>query len=211
VRDISGAFDLVEGNKELKLEAARNQARFLKQAITWSQLDHCGQHLRGDPALHLLRAKSLMRSGQLSAAASNYLHTGQPKEFATFLFSWTCMGYSSERDLFLARAVLQLLALENLRDANVLYESFLGLLALKGQPLKPTPLANFVRMLLKTVERDAYPLFQVLVQKYTPSLNRDASFQQLLDRIQEVYFGVRVQKRGMQAMLDNMLGMFGGR
>ena len=30
-------------------------------------------------------------------------------------------------------------------------------------------------MLLKTVERDAYPLFQVLVQKYTPSLNRDAS------------------------------------
>lgn len=211
VLKISDAFVVLENNNpQQQMEAAKNQGRFLKAAIHWSTLAKHGHFAKGDPDFHLLRAQAMQRRKDLPSASTNFLHAGKPQLFAQFLYDWSALGYQSERDMFLTRAVLQLLALENLKDANLLHEQFSKILAEKGTPLKNTPLANFTRFLLKTVERDAYPLYQVLVQKYAPSLNRDQSFIQYLDRIQEIYFGVKPQKRGMQAMLDNMLGMFGG-
>lgn len=87
------------------------------------------------------------------------------------LVKWSQTGHKTERDLYLARGVLQLLSLENLRDANIVYNSFLT------QAPISSPLINFLRFLLVTLERQALPLFQLLQQKYALSLERDASFQ----------------------------------
>ncbi|GBG29212.1 Golgi to ER traffic protein 4-like [Hondaea fermentalgiana] len=206
VLEVAKAFEEVENKKD----AAKNQARFLKACIVWSQLSHCGNFEKGDPALHRLAAGAKVRMGDISGAATHYLHAREPKEFATFLYQWTSMGYQGERDLFLARAVLQLLALENLKDANTLYDTFVGLLAMKKTPLQDTPLAHFVKFLLRAVECDAYPLFKMLCEKYQPSIQRDANFQMYLDRISEMYFGIKAQKRGFQAIIDSMLQGFGG-
>lgn len=42
-----------------------------------------------------------------------------------------------------------------------------------------TPLINYIRFLLMTLERDAYPLFDMLRKKYAPSINRDIVFQEV--------------------------------
>lgn len=195
-----------EASKNVKAEAAKNHARFLKACIAWSTLKRCGQHERGDPDLHHLAAKAKVAMGDLPGASTHYLHARQPKEFALFLFQWSTLGYANERDLFLAKVVLQLLALENLQDANTVHSAFLALLVMKKTPLKSTPLSNFVAFLLKTVERDAFKLFQVLCTKYQPALRRDPSFQAYLDRISEIYFGVKPQKTGIQAMMEMFSG-----
>lgn len=50
---------------------------------------------------------------------------------------------------------------------------------------------------LQTVEReDASPLFQTLRRKYAVSLGRDQAFQAYMDRIGEIYFGIKAY-RGM--------------
>lgn len=211
ILDISGAFQALEADEVRRAEAAKNEGRFLKAAIAWSTLAKCGQFATGDPDFHLLRAKAMVRRKDLPSASTNFLHAGQPKEFAEFLYQWSCSGYQSEREMFLARAVLQLLALENLKDANALYTEFNAILDKNKCPLKQTPLAHFTKYLLKTVERDAFPLFQMLCQKYMQVLQRDQSFILYLDRIQESFFGVKPQKRGMSAMLEQFSGMFGGR
>ena len=91
----------------------------------------------------------------------------------------------------------RLLALENLQDANVVYETFLALAAQSGQPVD-TPLTHFLGFLLQclqvrpvlllctkqatlttmrvtcvALQREAAPLFKALVAAYEPSLARD--------------------------------------
>ena len=53
------------------------------------------------------------------------------------------------------------LASGNLRDANKLFQLFLD----ASPDMPDTPLCNFLKFLLLTLERDAYPLFEVLRRK----------------------------------------------
>ena len=124
------------------------------------------------------------------------------------LWEWSCKGYKSERDLFITRAVLQLLSLENLRDANAVFEAFNDKLA-KKKVVLDSPLMNFTRFLLLTCERDAQPLFLMLQQKYAPSLARDESFSTYMTYIGQKFFGIQPPP-SMAGMLQNMMGMFGG-
>jgi len=204
---VAGAFDS-DTLKDRPQDAAKSQARFLKAAISWSTLTHHGTFEKGDPQLHRLAASAKVKMGDLAGAATHYLHAHEPKEFASFLFQWSSKGYHGERDMFIARAVLQLLALENMKDANILLATFIALGKMQNKPVPETPLLHFTEFLLKTVERDAFPLFRMICEKYQKSIQRDPSFQMYLDRISQIYFGVQPQKRGMQAMMENMLGMF---
>ncbi|VAH57535.1 unnamed protein product [Triticum turgidum subsp. durum] len=52
-----------------------------------------------------------------------------------------------------------------------------------------TAIARSVLML----ERDAYPLFRTLRQKYSASTDRDSVFEELLDEIAAKFYGVRQQ------------------
>lgn len=60
-------------------------------------------------------------------------------------------GYASERDLFLARAVLQLLCLGNLKDANAVRDEYLRKWEEQGVKLD-SPLVHFIKFLLLTLE-----------------------------------------------------------
>eukprot|EP00516_Mucochytrium_quahogii_P011216 CAMPEP_0203788092 /NCGR_PEP_ID=MMETSP0100_2-20121128/2636_1 /ASSEMBLY_ACC=CAM_ASM_000210 /TAXON_ID=96639 /ORGANISM=" , Strain NY0313808BC1" /LENGTH=300 /DNA_ID=CAMNT_0050690759 /DNA_START=208 /DNA_END=1110 /DNA_ORIENTATION=- len=207
IEEVNAAFMKVDA----KEEAVKNQCRFLKACITWSYLKNFGRYEKGDPRLHLLAAQAKIRINDATGASANFLHSHRPDLFAEFLVNVSTMGYVREKDLFLARGVLQLLALENLKDAVVLHDTFLDIINKQGQKMPDTPLYHFTTFLLKTVERDAYPLFKMLCEKYSTTINRDPTFPMYIDRISEVFFGVKPQKKGLQAMMDNMLGMFGGK
>jgi len=198
------AFSLVNDQKE----SAKALGRVLKACISWSSVKQGGRYEKGDPQFHLYSAKAKTKAGDYAGASTHYLHAKEPKLHAEFLYEWSTHGYAKERENFVVRAVLQLLALENMKDANIVFERYQEICTEKKTKLSNSPLMNFTAYLLKTLERDAYPLFQLLRDKYASSLKRDPSFQMYLDRIQDRYFGVKPQKHGIQAMMDNMLGMF---
>jgi len=93
------------------------------------------------------------------------------------------------------------LCLENVGGANTVLQLYS-----KGCGEKlDSPLLHFVQFLLKTVERDAAPLFSMLRTKYAVSIARDPNLEQYLNKIGEVYFDIKAPQ-GMLATLTGMLG-----
>ena len=136
-------------------------------------------------------------------------------ELGRFLYDWALRGYARERDLYLARAVLQLLATSgNMRDANAARDEFLRRAAAGDKDAAAavfdSPLAHFVKFLLLTLERDARPLFLTLCDKYRPALStREPELAQLLPAIGKRFFGIEPPVNPMQQMMQSMLGLGG--
>lgn len=114
-------------------------------------------HERAAPVeqLHLWTARAAVAAGpaHFGDAQRHFLEANSAHEFGEFVYGWARSGYSVELDLFLARAVLQLLCLGNLRDANAVTDAFLAKAAADGVSDRiDTPLAHFLRFLLLTLE-----------------------------------------------------------
>jgi hypothetical protein len=107
-------------------------------------------------------------------AQKHYLRSNDPEGFAGMLVQWADEVYPSEQDLLVARAVLMYLCLQNLKDANIIYSLFKN-----RYTTLDTPLFNYTRFLLLTLERDALPLFDLLRNTYQKSLQRDPTFTQV--------------------------------
>ncbi|KAH9251085.1 hypothetical protein BASA81_010984 [Batrachochytrium salamandrivorans] len=190
-------------------EGLRERKRFLKLAIEYTAAK--GPWPQGEPELHLNFARMGLKEKNLLEATKHYVHANKVDEFSDVLVAWASTGPESERDLYLARGVLQLLCYENLGDANLLNVKFRK----DCSGLEITPLLRFVDFLLRTLERDAYPLFQVLRQKYAPSIaraqqpNAPNPFDMYLDKIALVFYGVQPPKSGMGNMMDMLMkGLF---
>jgi len=181
-------------------DAVVAQTTLVKAAIKWSA-QH-GEHIHGHPSLHNIAASSFMRHEMFEKAQPHFLRGDTPESFAEMLVKWSAMGYRSERDLFLARAVLGYLALKNLQDANLVYERVMETVT------DPTPLDNFLRFLLLVLERDAIPLFQELRRRYAPTLDRDPTLHMFLDAIGNVFYSIQTQQGGLAGMMGEMMKSF---
>jgi len=173
---------------------------FIKNVAKWTMEN--GEFKEGDPTFHNTLAEYYYSKGPeyFGKAQKHFLRGNEIVKFANMLVTWSQLVPSSEKDLIIARAVLQYIALSNLKDANIVMDSFM-----KALPELPqTPLINFLRFLLVAMERDAYPLFDILRKKYKPSLDRDPSFQQYLDHIALTYFKVQ-PTGGMNNFLGEMM------
>jgi len=180
-----------------KADAGRES--FMKGCLKWSISE--GANKLGEPMLHRLMAEAYAKEKEYGKASKHFIRSNDVGRFSEVLSDWSKEVYASERDLVIARAVLQLLAAGNLKDANIVYKSFLNL----NSNFPQTPLMNYLRYLLMTMERDAYPLFDVLRKKYEPSLCRDPSFDQFLDQIAQVFFNVRPQTPGMGNLFGDLM------
>lgn len=201
---IDKIMQIVEGFRQANDRASDDSAsddtskmgeKFLRAAIKWSQHDADPQ---GSSTLHLALGRLLLSQGSYAKAQRHYLRADTISEHVTMVLQWSEHGYASERDMFLARCVLEYLCLEDMRHANLFLTSFK-----ERSEAMETPLVHFIEFLLKTCERSAAPLFQLLRQKYEVSINRDAVFTKYLDRIGEIYFDIRAPK-GLLAGLFSM-------
>ncbi|ETK78310.1 hypothetical protein F441_15930 [Phytophthora nicotianae CJ01A1] len=186
-----------------KPQFSADLAVVLKNAVKWSAEE--GARKRGDPELQLLLARAYRTAGDFTHALKHFLHAETPQELADALFQWSTQGYPSESDLYLARAVLQLLSLENLRDANKVYEAYVAKCQSVGRPVD-LPLFNFTRFLLLTLERDALPLFQMLQERYAPALARDNSLKSYLSVIGQKFYGLQPPRSGLSSLLEMFSG-----
>ena len=183
--------------------AQQDKISFLLESIDWSKKND-KPNPRGTPMLHLVTAKSYFSIGDFSNASTHFLFSSAPNEHAKFLLFLGKRGFKSERDLFILRVVLQFLALENIKDASQTFNAWQG--AAVGIETPATHLANF---LIRAAQRgtNAAPLFDLLEQRYQPTLKRDDAFNHYMSMIGHKLFGrPKPQMGGMMGMLSQMLG-----
>ena len=71
------------------------------------------------------------------------------------------------------------------------------------------PLLNFLGLLLLAVQRGVAELYRQLVTKYATNLREVEAWQESLDMIAEMYFGI-TKPRQSNPLMDMMSGFFGG-
>lgn len=209
----AGAIPVDEGVESLllllsKFPDGEDVSPFVTRAITWSKGASPDRNAHGHPALNAVQANRAWQRKEYMKAANAFVWSCAPEQFSDMIVEWAKAGFKSERDLFIARAVLALLAEGNLKEANVVFQRTSKALFSDNQK-DFTPLMNFIRFLLLTCERDAFALFGQLTEKYAPSLARDSSFRQQLASVAEVFFGVKQQNPG-NLLTSMMQSLFAG-
>jgi hypothetical protein len=179
------------------------QIEFLKGCVKWTI--NCGTRELGDPQMHVRLAKAMWAMSDKNAVY-HFAAGEAPEDFATALEeSYASPDQQIPRDQNLTLGVLHFLALENLRDANDLMDSFKRTQKAKNCDPK-SELLTFLDYLLQTCRRDAQPLFKTLVNKYSSNLDFDETAPALLmGPIGQRLFGITPRVNPMMSMLQNML------
>ncbi len=77
----------------------------MKSCIKWSIAE--GPNKQGDPLLHNLMAEAYWKEKEYGKSAKHFIRSNNPERFTEMLSEWSTQVYTSERDLVIARAVLQ--------------------------------------------------------------------------------------------------------
>ncbi|KAM3320458.1 protein GET4 isoform X1 [Capsicum chacoense] len=182
---------------------------FLKAAIKWSA--EFGAHRYGSPELHDMLADYMYSESpevDIVKVSFHFVRGRDPKKFASALVNFMGKCYPGEDDLAIVRAILMYLSLGNLRDANKLMDEVKMEVELKNLNFPSSELTQFVNYLLLTLQRDALPLFNILRQAYKSSIDRESTFNELLDEIAEKFYGVR--RRNPLEGIGDFFKMMGG-
>ncbi|XP_011376847.1 Golgi to ER traffic protein 4 homolog [Pteropus vampyrus] len=120
--------------------------------------------------------------------------------------------FRSEVDMFVAQAVLQFLCLKNKSSASVVFTTYTQKHpSIEGGPPFVQPLLNFLWFLLLAVDGGKLTVFTVLCEQYQPSLRRDPMYNEYLDRIGQLFFGVTPkQTSSYGGLLGNLLSSLMG-
>ncbi|CAG8614947.1 5815_t:CDS:2 [Paraglomus brasilianum] len=202
--------------------------RFMDAAVQWSV--KFSDSVVGDPELHHFIGEMLWKEKSYSEAEPHFL-AGLPassRSYGNMLAEWASQDHPSKLGTYISRAVLQYLCLRNIRDARTSFDTFIEAVAEKDSsiksgtaPYRPTlasdpvqislytiPLLNFLQLLILTVQRDARDLFTKLRTKYSSSLAVEPSFDDLLNKIGEVFFDIKLQKPQQYNLLQDLMNSF---
>uniref|UniRef100_A0A8C9S9A7 Golgi to ER traffic protein 4 homolog n=1 Tax=Scleropages formosus TaxID=113540 RepID=A0A8C9S9A7_SCLFO len=171
---------------------------FVSRAIKWST---GGSGKLGHPKLHQLLALTLWKGMNVSGAG-----LGDTVVESRYHF------LHSEVDMFVAQAVLQFLCLKNKNSASVVFTTYTQKHpSIEGGPPFVQPLLNFIWFLLLAVDGGKLTVFTVLCEQYQPSLKRDPMYNEYLDRIGQLFFGVPPkQSSSYGGLLGNLLNSLMG-
>lgn len=186
-----------------------------------------GEYPAGDPDLHHV-AGSLYAEEHEPYEAERHLLLGT-RDSADVLtkmeYEWYKEDDSHTAATYLARAVLPYLLVANVRAANTSYQTFSSLLSADKGPglgvqdvssgradvrvFPSLPLLNFLGLLLLAVQRGSPELFRQLQTKYASHIKEVGSWDEALELIAEMYFGIQ-RPRQSNPLMDMMGSLFGG-
>lgn len=196
------------------LAAAKTRAdgcsAFLKAAIKWSI--ESGAHKNGSPEIHDMLADYIYSESpetDMARVSYHFVRGKNPLKFASTLVNFMGKCYPGEDDIAVARAVLMYLALGNLRDANILMDEIKKQVQSREVDFPESELMQFNDYILRTVQRDALPLFNMLRQRYKSSIDREPIFNELLDDVAEKFYGVQ-RRNAMPGMFGELFKMMTG-
>ncbi|XP_023016354.2 Golgi to ER traffic protein 4 homolog isoform X1 [Leptinotarsa decemlineata] len=180
---------------------------FLTHAIRWSSKGSSYGH----PLLHQSIAQIYWKEKNYAQARYHFIHSQDGKNCAKLLIEFqSTQGFKGEADLFIAQAVLQYLCLKNKHTANQTFTSYTEQhpRIQKSGPPYLLPLLNFIWFLLQAIESQKIQTFAVLCEQYEPSLKRDPCYVQYLDKIGQLFFGLKPPEQQSGGFLGNILENF---
>ncbi|KAF7266623.1 hypothetical protein GWI33_020122 [Rhynchophorus ferrugineus] len=183
---------------------------FLLHAVKWSSQGSG----HGYPLFHQYIARSYWNEQNYIQARHHYIHSQDGKGCAKLLIEFQMTkGYKYEADLFIAQAVLQYLCLRNNITANQTFNTYTEnhpKIKKTGPPFL-LPLLNFIWFLLQAVESKKLQTFAVLCEQYQNSIRRDPCYVQYLDKIGQIFFGVKPQEeKKFGGLFGNLIESFLG-
>ncbi|KAH7441118.1 hypothetical protein KP509_03G025900 [Ceratopteris richardii] len=179
---------------------------FMRAAIRWCI--ETGGPTRGPKELHDMLSEYMWTQCpdlDLNKAAPHFVRSGHPERYAQAVIEYMIECDPEEVDLVLARSVLLYLTFGNLRDANFLVTEVKA--ALGDDKYPSSPLMQFIKYLLLTLERDALPLLHTLRENYKDHLQRDPLLVEYVDNIAERFYGEQ-RKTGLQRVFGDFIKMF---
>ncbi|XP_055984542.1 Golgi to ER traffic protein 4 homolog [Sorex fumeus] len=183
---------------------------FVSRALKWSG---GGSGKLGHPRLHQLLALTLWREQNYCESRYHFLHSADGEGCANMLVEYSASrGFRSEVDMFVAQAVLQFLCLKNKSSASAVFTTYTQRHpSIEDGPPFVRPLLNFIWFLLLAVDGGKLTVFTVLCEQYQPSLRRDPMYNEYLDRIGQLFFGVPPkQTSSYGGLLGNLLSSLMG-
>ncbi|KKY13356.1 hypothetical protein UCDDS831_g09077 [Diplodia seriata] len=173
--------------------------RFIGEMIGWSA--KFGEYPAGDPELHHVAGTILAEDGDAYEAERHLAHgTRDSAEYMVKLeYEWYSEDDLHTAPLYAARAVLPYLVAGNDVSGSSL--------DLRIYP--SLPLLNFLGLLLLAVTRGNADLFRMLKSHYKAHLDLVAGWNDALDQIGEMYFGIRIPSQS-NPLMDMMSSMFMG-
>jgi hypothetical protein len=139
-------------------------------------------------------------------------------------YDWYTEDESHTAPFYAARAVFPYLLIGNLRDATRSLQSFTSRLGESNKSLgvqdvsrtnsdlrlyPSLPLLNFLGLLLLAIRKGGSDLFWQLKTHYSVHLKEAHSWEEALEQIGEMYFGIQVRRQG-NPLFDMMGSLFGG-
>ncbi|XP_044903704.1 Golgi to ER traffic protein 4 homolog isoform X2 [Felis catus] len=211
--EVEVAADLLENLAKLFSLMDPNspeRVAFVSRALKWSS---GGSGKLGHPRLHQLLALTLWKEQNYCESRYHFLHSADGEGCAHMLVEYsTSRGFRSEVDMFVAQAVLQFLCLKNKSSASVVFTTYTQKHpSIENGPPFVQPLLNFIWFLLLAVDGGKLTVFTVLCEQYQPSLRRDPMYNEYLDRIGQLFFGVPPkQTSSYGGLLGNLLSSLMG-
>ncbi|KAI4282452.1 MAG: hypothetical protein L6R38_002917 [Xanthoria sp. 2 TBL-2021] len=201
--------------------------RFVTEMINWSS--RVGEHPLGDPELHHV-AGSIFAEECEPYEAERHLALGtkdSPEQLAKCEYEWYMQDDSHTAALYAARAIFPYLLVGNLRSANKAHLIFTSRLnggnksvsvqevSSKSSDMRVypvLPLLNFLGLLLLAVQRGSSDLYKQLAKHYAPHVKEAGVWDDALNQIGEIYFGIRIPRQGnpLFDMMGSMMGFGGG-
>lgn len=185
-----------------------------------------GEYPAGDPELHHV-AGSLYAEEHDTSEAERHLVLGtkdSPEVLARMEYKWYKEDDSHTAPNYAARAILPYLLVANVRAANTSYRVFTSSLCADNKDIgvqdvssqssdmrvfPSLPLLNYLGLLLLAVQKGSPDLFKQLRAKYANHLAEVDSWDEALEMIAEMYFGIQ-RPRQSNPLLDMMGSLFGG-
>ncbi|PNJ23253.1 GET4 isoform 5 [Pongo abelii] len=201
--NLAKVFSLMDPNSP-------ERVAFVSRALKWSS---GGSGKLGHPRLHQLLALTLWKEQNYCESRYHFLHSADGEGCANMLVEYsTSRGFRSEVDMFVAQAVLQFLCLKNKSSASVVFTTYTQKHpSIEDGPPFVEPLLNFIWFLLLAVDGGKLTVFTVLCEQYQPSLRRDPMYNEYLDRIGQLFFGIPPkQTSSYGGLLGNLLSSLMG-
>lgn len=198
--------------------------KYIGEMIGWSS--KFGEYPAGDPELHHV-AGSLYAEEHDTYEAERHLLLGtkeSPEVLTRMEYLWYKEDDPHTAPIYASRAVLPYLLNANVRAANASYRAFISALTADNKNLgvqdvssqssdmrvfPSLPLINFLGLLLLAVQKGSPDLFRQLRTKYASYIAEVSAWDEALEMIGEIYFGVQ-RPRQSNPLMDMMGSLFGG-
>eukprot|EP00095_Tigriopus_kingsejongensis_P005675 maker-scaffold846_size89341-snap-gene-0.11 protein:Tk05675 transcript:maker-scaffold846_size89341-snap-gene-0.11-mRNA-1 annotation:"upf0363 protein c7orf20" len=175
-------------------ESSAEKDGLMASALRWATPEGAAQ---ARPRLHQLVAHALWQGQRYAESRHHFLLARDGSGCGAMMAEFHVRrGLPNEIDLFAAATVFQLLCLQQPVAAAWALQAYAQAHPTLGRgPPFPTPLLNFVWLLLVAIEtRQTLGVFSFLIEKYRRCLDRDPSYFAWVDKIGQCFFGLPAPK-----------------